>query len=150
MGLSVLEDTAVKKLRRLKAIGYARLRQVRRWTDARPYMRLAVFPFWGDPRSFPVTSPASLRKRFWGGFALVTIATAPWVSAYSQVQSLFVDMNEAKAVAEIGQVAFDKLEIILEFSSRSAVLNCGLAQPDTDTGPPSLQVTGHGIGRAGA
>ena len=114
--VSSVEDAAARKLRTLRAIAHKRQRQARRWTDARPYLHLAFFPLWGNPRAFPVTSAMPLSKRFWAGLALVTVATGPWVAASSQLQSLFVDINEARAVAEVGQIAFDQLKFALEFS----------------------------------
>ncbi len=79
-------------------------------------MLLAVFPLWGDPRSFSATPRPSFWKRFWAGFALVSAATTPWVSACRQLQSMFVEMNKAEAVSAIGHVAFEQLETMLEFS----------------------------------
>lgn len=125
--MDLLEDAAIRKARTLKAIARKTQRQARRWTEGHPYMLLAVFPLWGNPRSFPVTPRTRLWKRFLGGLALISVATGPWAVAYGQLQSMFADMNEAKAVAKTGQIAFDQLKTMLELSSALIpVFGCAL------------------------
>lgn len=73
--VSSVEDSAARKLRTLKAIAHKRQRQVRRWTDARPYLHLAFFPLWATPALS--RSPPRYRcpSAFLAGLALVTVAT---------------------------------------------------------------------------
>jgi hypothetical protein len=80
-------------------------------------MVLAAFPLWGNPQSFPAAPQSSLKKRFLSGLALMSVATGPWVVAHAQFQSMFADMNEAKAVEEVGQIAFEQMTTILELST---------------------------------
>lgn len=115
--LSRIEDAALRKVRLLKAFALSHQRKARRWAESHPYMLLAAFPLWGNPRSFPAVPHSSLKKRVWSGLALMGVATGPWAIAYAQLQSLIADMNEAKAVAEIGQVAFEQTTTILELSA---------------------------------
>ncbi|WP_349999099.1 hypothetical protein [Stenotrophomonas lacuserhaii] len=115
--ISLIEDAAVRKARLLKAVAHTKQRQARCWAERHPHMLLAAFPLWGSPQSFPVAPQASLKKRFWSGLALMSVATGPWAVAYAQFQSMFADMNEAKAVAEVGQVAFEQMTTILELST---------------------------------
>lgn len=115
--LSLIEGAVLRKACLLKAVTHTRERQVRRWAQSHPYLLLAAFPLQGNPQSFPVAPQDSLKKRFWSGLALVSIATGPWAVAYAQLQSMFADMNEAKAVAEVGQVTFEQMTTILELGA---------------------------------
>lgn len=47
----------------------------------------------------------------------MSVATGPWTAAYAQFQSMFSNMNKAKAVAEVGQVAFEQMTTVLELST---------------------------------
>jgi len=115
--MSLIEDAAVRNARCLKAVAHTKQRQARRWAEGHPYMVLAVFPLWGNPQSFPAAPQGSLKKRFLSGLALMSVATGPWAVAYAQFQSMFADMIEAKAVEEVGQVAFEQMTTILELST---------------------------------
>ncbi|MBK0052757.1 hypothetical protein [Stenotrophomonas sp. S39] len=89
---------------------------MRSWAAKHPRSLLLAFPLWGDPRSSTEMPEKKLWQRIIGVFALVSAAAAPWATACLELQGWLLDMGEAKAVAESGQVAFDQLQTALEFS----------------------------------
>ena len=114
--LSDVEDGALHKLRDAKAIAWRRQRKMRSWAAKHPRFLLLAFPLWGDPRSFAELAEQKLWPRILGISALVGAATAPWVKTCLELQGWLLDMGEAKAVAESGQVAFDQFQTALEFA----------------------------------
>lgn len=115
--LARLENLAIKSIRAIKAVAYKRQRKLKRWTDAHPYTLLGAFPLWGNPHSFPPEPDARTFSILRASWPLMAVAVTPWVFAFGQVMSMFIDMIEAKAVAQIGRVGFEELEAWLELSS---------------------------------
>ncbi|WP_288496325.1 hypothetical protein [uncultured Stenotrophomonas sp.] len=89
---------------------------MRSWAAKHPRLLLLAFPLWGDPKSFADMPEEKLWQRILGVLALVSAATAPWTTACLELQGWLLDMGEAKAVAESGQVAFDQFQTALEFA----------------------------------
>lgn len=89
---------------------------MRGWSKNHSRLLLLAFPFRGDPASFAEMPQEKLCKRIVGALALVSAATAPLALACLQVQDWLLDMGEARAVAENGQIAFDQFKAVLEFS----------------------------------
>lgn len=114
--LADVEDDALQKLRDVKAISCRRQREMRSWAAKHPRFLLLAFPLWGDPRSFAEIPGEKRWQRILGVLALVSAATAPWTTACLELQGWLLDMGEAKAVAESGQVAFDQFQTALEFA----------------------------------
>ncbi len=114
--LSDVEDGALQKLRYVKAIAWRRRRKMRSWAAKHPRSLLLAFPLWGDPRSFAEIPEQKLLQRILGVLALVSAAASPWATACLELQGWLLDMGEAKAVAESGQVAFDQFQTALEFA----------------------------------
>lgn len=100
-------DYCTVRLYAAKSRGGQWMETFRSWIESNPRAALALVPFVGMPRSLGLPE----NQGFWPTIGLLwpllLAASYSWSSAYSQFQSLFLNMVESQVVATQGRAHFD-------------------------------------------
>lgn len=83
--------------------------KLRAWLERNPRAALALVPFVGVPRSLELPENRGVLSTLSLLWPLLLAAAYSWSSAYSQFQSLFLDMVESQVVAAQGRANFEAL-----------------------------------------